>query len=471
VTDKQRGDDTNSGSAWGRALQEQRVAALLVAGGPGHPVFPSPPPAARLIVFEQSLVFGRRPPPLPPDETTVWAVRDGRVSSVHARIEAVDDAYELTDEGSMNGTYVDGVRVEAPLRLREGAVLFFGHQVAVFRTLTGRELEAVRRDLASPFGPVPMLSPIFVGVTDKLRRLALGSGEMLLVGETGVGKEVYARAIHETSGRTGRFVAVNCAAIPRELVESELFGFARGAHSEARESKPGLLDEADGGTLFLDEIGEMSPELQSKLLRFVQDRMLTPVGGTLPRKIDARILAATNRLTAASSSKESGLRLDLVARLGAEPMRLPALREHIEDVAALASHFLKGSDRRLTPPALRALHLHGWPGNVRELEKALQEAQVLSRGAPAIDLDHLPARVNGVQRPTPAAPARARPTPTGAELEELLRRHKGNMTHVARELQRQPALVYRWVERFQLDPDAYRERDGAARAARRAGPR
>jgi transcriptional regulator with PAS, ATPase and Fis domain len=337
--------------------------------------------------------------------------------------------------------------------------------------MTGRELEAIRRDLASPFGPVPMLSPIFVAVTDKLRRLAVGSGELLLVGETGVGKEVYARAIHDASGRTGPFVAVNCAAIPRELVESELFGFVRGAHSEARDSKPGLLDEADGGTLFLDEIGEMSPELQSKLLRFVQDRMMTPVGATVPRKIDARILAATNRLGTASTADERGLRVDLLARLGAEPMRLPSLREHIEDVAALAGHFLRGSDRRLTPPALRALHLHGWPGNVRELEKALQEAQVLSRGTPAIDLDHLPSRVHGAQRPAPAPTVRARPTPSGAELEELLRRHKGNMTHVARELQRQPALVYRWVQRFQLDPETYREKSGAPRAARGGGPR
>jgi DNA-binding NtrC family response regulator len=469
VTDKQRAEETSSGSAWGRASQERRVAALLVAGGIGHPISPSP--SARLIPFERSLWFGRRPPPLPPSVATVWPVRDGRVSSVHARIEAIDGGYELTDEGSMNGTFVDGVRIEEPVRLREGSVLFFGHQVAVFRTMTGRELDAIRRELAAPFGPVTMLSPAFVAMTDKLRRLAMGSGELLLVGETGVGKEVYARAIHDASGRSGRFVAVNCAAIPRELVESELFGFARGAHSEARDSKPGLLDEADGGTLFLDEIGEMSPELQSKLLRFVQDRMMTPVGATLPRKIDARILAATNRLTRATSSGESGLRLDLVARLGAEPMRLPPLREHIEDVGALAGHFLRGSDRRLTAPALRALHLHSWPGNVRELEKALQEAQVLSRGAPAIDVDHLPSRLHGTQRPAPASPPRNRPSPTGPELEELLRRFKGNMTHVARELQRQPALVYRWVQRFDLDPEAYRDKGGNPRAARGGGPR
>jgi DNA-binding NtrC family response regulator len=473
VTDKQRGDDTSSGTAWGHASQEQRVGALLVASDGGQPVFPSSSPASRLVLFERTLLLGRRPPPLPPGQATVWVVRDGRVSSLHARIDVVEGGYQLSDQDSLNGTFVDGVRVEEPVRLREGAVLFFGHQVAVFRTMCSRELEAIRRDLSAPFGPVPMLSPVFVAVTDKLRRLAAGSGEMLLIGETGVGKEVYARAIHDASGRTGRFVAVNCAAIPRELVESELFGFVRGAHSEARDAKPGLIDEADGGTLFLDEIGEMSPELQSKLLRFVQDRMLTPVGATLPRKIDARILAATNRLTAPTTSEESGLRVDLVARLGAEPMRLPSLREHIEDVSALAVHFLRGSDRRLTPPALRALHLHRWPGNVRELEKSLQEAQVLSRGTPAIDLDHLPSRLYQTERPAAAPIPRSRPAPTSAQLEELLRRHKGNMTHVARELQRQPALVYRWMQRFQLDPDSFREKDGTPRprAARGGSPR
>src|SRR5262249_54949685 len=147
-----------------------------------------------------------------------------------------------------------------------------------------------------PFGPIPLLSPVMVPVLDKLRRLAVGNGEILLVGETGVGKEVYARAVHEASGRTGRFVAVNCAAIPQERVETELFGYVRGAHSQARENKTGLVEEADGGTLFLDEIGEMSPYLQAKLLRFAQDRLLTPIGGTQPRHIDARILAATNRM-------------------------------------------------------------------------------------------------------------------------------------------------------------------------------
>jgi transcriptional regulator with PAS, ATPase and Fis domain len=269
---------------------------------------------------------------------------------------------------------------------------------------------------------------------------------------------VYARAIHQASGRSGRFVEVNCAAIPRELVESELFGYVRGAHSQARENKPGLLEEADGGTLFLDEIGEMSPELQAKLLRFAQDRLLTPIGSTQARRIDARLLAATNRLEPLTSASGVGLRADLLQRLGAEPMRLPPLRDHAEDVGLLTAHFLAGCPRKLEPAAFRTLCLHDWPGNVRELEKALQEAEVLSRGTVRVDLEHLPARIAGHHpaRARPPLPQKGRPGPSGEELEALLRRHQGNMTRVARELDRQPALVYRWVDRFQLDPTAFR---------------
>src|SRR5262249_50696380 len=150
-------------------------------------------------------------------------------------------------------------------KLKEGAVMCLGHHVAVFRVITDVELEAIRRELISPFGPVASTSPDLAVLSGKLSKLARSEGEILLTGETGVGKEVYARAVHTTSGRRGRFVAINCAALPRELIESELFGFVRGAHSEAKADKAGLFEEADGGTLFLDEIGDMPQELQAKL--------------------------------------------------------------------------------------------------------------------------------------------------------------------------------------------------------------
>jgi DNA-binding NtrC family response regulator len=452
VYEKHRTAQSTTGNLrFPRRREESGIGVLLVSA---DTTARDLEPVTRIVTFGPSFVLGRRPPIA--TGTDSWAVRDGRVSSVHLTIEETDQGWVLRDMSSTNGTMVDGVPVTRAVPLRDGAVVFFGRHVAVFRSVLPSQLEAVRRELAAPFGPVPLISPVFVAVTDRLRRLALGSGEILLVGETGVGKEVYARAIHEASGRAGRLVAVNCAAIPRELVESELFGYVRGAHSQARENKPGLLEEAEGGTLFLDEIGEMSLELQAKLLRFVQDRLLVPIGATQPRRIDTRVLAATNRLEPAVSDSGSGLRLDLLARLGAEPMSLPPLRDHVEDLGGLTAHMLKNCDRRLEASAFRALSLHTWPGNVRELEKSLQEAEVLSRGAPSIDLGHLPSRIATPHRARAPVATQGRPAPSGAELEELLRRHQGNMTRVARELDRQPALVYRWVERFQLDPGSFR---------------
>jgi transcriptional regulator with PAS, ATPase and Fis domain len=436
------------------ARTEPRTPMLLVAGDAGSPRLA---PSTHLVPFDRALVVGRRPPVLDVADGRVWAVRDARVSSVHARIVCAGAGYELHDLGSRNGTWVDGVPVRGPAPLREGAVLFFGLHVAVFRTVTERELAALRREQAAPFGPVPLVSPAFAAVSDRLRRLAPGSGEILLAGETGVGKEVYARAIHEASGRTGRFVAVNCAAVPADLVESELFGHVRGAHSEARENRRGLIEEADGGTLFLDEIGEMSPELQAKLLRFTQDRLVTPLGGTQARRVDLRIVAATNRVELLGGAAGSGLRLDLAVRLGSEPIRLPPLREHVEDVGALAGFFLR-HQRGIEPAAFRTLFLHDWPGNVRELEKTLREAEVLSRGAMCVEVEHLPGRI-AARRSVAARPGERRPPPSAGELAALLQHHRGNMMRVARELDRQPALVYRWIERFHLDPDTFRSKE------------
>ena len=266
------------------------------------------------------------------------------------------------------------------MRLRDGALLFFGNHVAVFRMVSQIELEAIKAELVAPFGPVATASPALAVACDRLRRLAASDGELLILGETGAGKEVYARAVHQASGRKGRFVAINCAAIPRELVESELFGYRQGAHSTAHQAKAGLIEEAEGGTLFLDEIGEMTPEAQIKILRFLQDRELTPLGSTRPRQMDVRIVAATNRTAAGPGKGPSGLRDDIVGRLGAAPIHLPPLRNRVEDLGVLAAHFLgrASSSAKFEQPAFRALALHGWPLNVRELEKIISTAAVLT---------------------------------------------------------------------------------------------
>jgi transcriptional regulator with PAS, ATPase and Fis domain len=440
----------------GEDLHQQPVLILL-----GCVDVPGPSPDDRLIVFDRSLFIGRREKTDSGEGEAFWVLRDRMVSSQHASISRSGQGFELTDLGSTNGTIVDGVMAQPKAKLRDGALVFIGSHVAVFRLMSSSELAAIREELQRPLGPVPTANPVFAAVCSKLRKLAESESEVLLTGETGAGKEVYANAMHEASKRKGRFVAINCAAIPRELVESELFGYVRGAHSQAMSSKAGIIEEAEGGTLFLDEIGDMAPELQTKLLRFTQDRLLVPVGGTRARRIDTRILAATSRTAPPTQSGGSGLRADLAARLGAEPIRIPPLRDRIEDVGALISFMLRAAPRRFELAAFQALCLYTWPGNVRELGKVISSAEALSRGADRIATEHLPvaiAATPGRVRSSPSGRA-SRPAPTAQELEGLMQRFSGNMLRVARELERKPALVYRWAKRFKLNADDYRRKD------------
>jgi transcriptional regulator with PAS, ATPase and Fis domain len=205
----------------------------------------------------------------------------------------------------------------------------------------------------------------------------------------------------------------------------------------------------------------MAPELQTKLLRFTQDRLLVPVGGTRSRRIDARILAATSRTAPPTQSGGSGLRADLAARLGAEAIRIPPLRERIEDIGSLVSYMLGRGERRLELAAFQALCLYTWPGNVRELGKVVASAEALSRGAERMGAEHLPSAIASTPRRVRSSPAgrASRPPPTALELEQLMRRFNGNMLRVARELERKPALVYRWAKRFKLNADDYRKKD------------
>jgi transcriptional regulator with PAS, ATPase and Fis domain len=342
-------------------------------------------------------------------------------------------------------------------------VIIVGSHVLVFRVTTVAQRTAVEAELSNPLGPVATVNPAFAMVCQKLRKLAAAGEELLLTGETGVGKEVYAEAVHRASGRPGRFVAINCAAIPRELVETELFGYARGAHSQAAMAKGGIIEEAENGTLFLDEIGEMAPELQTKLLRFTQDRMLSPVGGLRARRIETRIVAATSRTAAPSQSGSLGLRVDLAARLGAEPIRIPPLRERVEDLGALASYLLGARKKPIELTAFQALCLYPWPGNVRELGKVMTSAEALARDSERIAIEHLPGTILSAPRIKGSAGGRrkSRPPPDAAELEALIRRFQGNMMRVSRELDRKPALVYRWAKRFGLKADDFRTKKEA----------
>ncbi len=214
-----------------------------------------------------------------------------------------------------------------------------------------------------------------------------GDSTVLIQGESGTGKELIARAIHDNGPRKGgHFVPVNCAAIPDELLESELFGYVKGAFTGAQQSKIGRVQFADGGTLFLDEIGDMKPSLQAKLLRVLQEREVEQVGGVRPMKVDVRVIAATHQILE-TLVEEGRFREDLYYRLAVIPVVAPPLRERKEDIPILIERFIKFFSRResdqptrLDAVATQSLQAYRWPGNVRELENVIQRAVILHRG-------------------------------------------------------------------------------------------
>ncbi|MBE0596981.1 MAG: sigma-54-dependent Fis family transcriptional regulator, partial [Desulfuromonadales bacterium] len=288
-------------------------------------------------------------------------------------------------------------------------------------------------------------------VFDLVRRVAATEATVLVTGESGTGKELIARAIHHGSERRqGAFVTVNCAAIPSELLESELFGHVRGAFTGAVRDRKGKFELADGGTLFLDEVGELPMELQPKLLRALQEREIEPVGATV-RKIDVRLVAATNRDLEAAM--EAGtFREDLYYRLAVIPVHLPPLRARQSDIPLLAKHFLHkhgGAGVQFAPQAMDRLTAYDWPGNVRELENAVQRMLILRRGD-LIDEQELPPKL--VQRGRPPAGGVLNLPEEGYSLEDLekeavleaLRRQGWNQTRAAAFLRiPRHTLIYR----------------------------
>jgi two-component system, NtrC family, response regulator AtoC len=243
-------------------------------------------------------------------------------------------------------------------------------------------------------------------VIDTIERVASTDSTVLITGESGTGKEVVARLLHGSSPRLrGPLVALNCGAIPDTLIESELFGHAKGAFTGATDARPGKFLQANGGTLFLDEIGELPLPMQVKLLRALQERQVTPVGDSRARAFDVRIIAATNR-DLEIMMQEGTFRADLYYRLDVLPIRLPALRERRDDIPLLARHFLESMNRRfdkdvvLGEEALAVLRSYNWPGNVREMENLFERVVILSRGG-TIQVADLPPRLQG----SPLGPA------------------------------------------------------------------
>jgi len=316
-------------------------------------------------------------------------------------------------------------------------------------------------------------APAFRAVLDALRQAAPTSATVLLTGESGTGKELAARMLHDLSPRSaGPFVPIHCAAIPEGILESELFGYERGAFTGASGRKEGRFERAHGGTLFLDEIGEMTPAVQVKLLRVLQDGVVERLGGTQPVQVDVRIVAATNK-DLALEVKGGRFREDLFYRLDVVAVRMPPLRERREDISLLAAAFLRRLAERhgkpiraFTSAALAALEAYGWPGNVRELEHAVERAVVLCR-AEILDAGDLPeaVRVATAGGGVPSSAGGAIPIPVGTPMEEVeriviretLRHTQGDKNLAAQILGIAARTIYRKLDRDGsgrlVDPD------------------
>jgi transcriptional regulator with PAS, ATPase and Fis domain len=445
-----RADDESSST-----LRELAVAPRGRDGAPVLLIGSYLPGASRVVALDRAVTIGRARSREGRDrdrDVDVALPADDRLSRPHLRIAPRTEGWKVEDLGSSNGTFVDGRPVaKSSTALFEGNIVQFGGHAGVLRLASDEELEALEAEQAAPFGPVATLSPELALTLAALRRLARTADSLLFVGETGVGKEIYARAVHAASGRRGPFVAISCAALPAELAESELFGYERGAHSTATRAKPGRVEAAHGGTLLLDEIGDMPLGVQAKLFRFLQDGQVIPLGGTRPRRVDVRVVAATSR------SPET-LREDLLGRLGAEPIEIPPLRDRAEDIGALVAHFGGAAlQPGMETAAFRALCLYHWPRNVRELAEAVKRALAYSGGG-KIRVADLPRAVRAALESGPhiEAPRTYRSGPSPEKLERLLAEHKGNIAAVAKALGRRWNVIQRWLKKYGIEAGKYR---------------
>jgi two-component system, NtrC family, response regulator AtoC len=333
---------------------------------------------------------------------------------------------------------------------------------ALETTRLRREVKQLRENEARPYSLRAVVgeSAVMEGLRQMVAKVAASpASTVLLTGESGTGKDLIAKTIHYSSARAARpFMNITCSALPEQLLESELFGHERGAFTDARMQKRGLLESADGGTVFLDEIGEMVPALQAKLLRVLEEKSFKRVGGASDIHVDVRVVAATNRNLEEQVAK-GGFRSDLYYRLNVLPIRLPALREHADDVPALARFFIEGFNREfkkriagLSPAAETLLRTYGWPGNVREMRNVIERAMLLAEG------QRLEAHDFGALRVTAASGDPFDLPAAGVDLEALerslvvqaLRRSGGNQTRAAALLGLNRDQIRYRIEKFRL---------------------
>ncbi len=395
------------------------------------------------------------------------------VSRRHAELVWRRGQWHVRDLDSTNGVLVDGARVK-DCPLEPHTELRVGDAVLKLVSSEAEEYSAYRIDGVMQPGRARRCQhgTELVGgfqmdrIAAEVERLAPLELSVVIEGESGTGKEVVARELHRKSGRGGEFHAVNCAAIPANLLESELFGYRRGAFTGADRDHPGVFRAAHGGTLLLDEIGDMPLAAQAKLLRVLQTREVVPLGATRPESINVRVVCATHRNLRRLLATDR-FRQDLYGRLAEAPLRLPPLRERKEDILLLARTFLARHGRPELKPSfafmLAVLH-HEWPLNVRELESCIKRAAALCEG-PALTPELLPEQVREAMSDYGRAstestawsdPGDASSTPSEQTLRSLLSRHGGNIAAVGRELGKARMQVHRWLRRYDIDVTEYR---------------
>ncbi len=401
----------------------------------------------------QSLSIGKTSIGRQPGRTGVALPEDPHVSRLHAycTVDERGENLHLYDADSHNGTFVNGCRIaESPLS--EGDVVRIGHSFLLVRREPPHRSDV---DIAELGGS----SAAMCALRCMLAEAAPSPAAVLVFGETGTGKELTARALHQRSGRHGPLVAVNCAAIPESLAESHFFGHIAGAFSGAR-PHDGFFRAADGGTLFLDEIGDLPLPLQPKLLRALEERIVTPVGTTRPIGCDVRIVAATHRdLRQASARGE--FRLDLLNRLSAVVLALPPLRTRREDILRMLERAFLPDRPRLTARLVEALLLYDWPGNVREVFQLAEFLKLFRSRGVDFDLPLVVERLTPFET-TPTVhtvlSAAEQPVVSGQQgrldkelLIRLLSEHQGVIARVAVAAGRSRRQIRRLIEQFQLN--------------------
>ena len=393
-------------------------------------------------------------------------VQDGFLSSEHAEIILLDPgSWLLRDRDSRNGTFVNGIPI-SQRQLQSGDVVRIGNTILICHESRSEEIPDSSSALLGA-------APSMVRVRQQIAQVASNELKVLILGETGTGKELVAREIHSKSARKGSFVPINCGAIPHTLVESAFFGHSRGAFSGATSDQEGAFSAADGGTLFLDEVGELPLAIQATLLRVLEDGYIQPIGASKTRKVDVRVVAATNR-DLRQSVENGTFRADLYARLNQWPIELPPLRKRREDILLLFRAFLR-IDILVQADVVEALTIYDWPRNVRELGNLAERIKAVPPTSGSLSWDQIPAEIKAIfdlrrqgqsggalledsslessEKTVSSDP----PLPVGREeIEAALKLYQGNVTHCAEYLKMGRKTLYRKLESLNNDPARFR---------------